>query len=170
MSLISNFSRIARGLSTSSTGSGSAKAGSSGPEAGPSTSSKPSTLMKPSMKRFYTCPLDQVVQEMDQNNSDKSVSLAFSRLFSDHENQEVVFTDKFFDILKLFCQSVLRITNKVTAQQLADEDTEKFVINERGLFMGRSQTKLTSFWLFLTTYPPASPLVNVVCARTLMLI
>ena len=142
MSLISNFSRIARGLSTSSTGSGSAKAGSSGPEAGPSTSSKPSTLMKPSMKRFYTCPLDQVVQEMDQNNSDKSVSLAFSRLFSDHENQEVVFTDKFFDILKLFCQSVLRITNKVTAQQLADEDTEKFVINERGLFMGRSQTKV----------------------------
>ena len=86
------------------------------------------------MKRFYTCPLDQVVQEMDQNNSDKSVSLAFSRLFSDHENQEVVFTDKFFDILKLFCNSVLRITNKVTAQQLADEDTEKFVINERGLF------------------------------------
>ena len=133
MYLFSNFSRIARGLSTSSTGSGSAKAGSSGPEAGPSTSSKPSTSMKPSMKRFYTCPLDQVVQEMDQNNSDKSVSLAFSRLFTDHENQEVVFTDKFFDILKLFCQSVLRITNKVTAQQLADEDTEKFVINERGL-------------------------------------
>ena len=135
MYLFSNFSRIARGLSTSSTGSGSAKAGSSGPEAGPSTSSKPSTSMKPSMKRFYTCPLDQVVQEMDQNNSDKSVSLAFSRLFTDHENQEVVFTDKFFDILKLFCQSVLRITNKVTAQQLADEDTEKFVINERGLLI-----------------------------------
>ena len=134
MYLFSNFSRIARGLSTSSTGSGSAKAGSSGPEAGPSTS-KPSTSMKPSMKRFYTCPLDQVVQEMDQNNSDKSVSLAFSRLFTDHENQEVVFTDKFFDILKLFCQSVLRITNKVTAQQLADEDTEKFVINERGLLI-----------------------------------
>ena len=84
------------------------------------------------MKRFYTCPLDQVVQEMDQNNSDKSVSLAFSRLFSDHENQEVVFTDKFFDILKLFCNSVLRITNKITTSQMSDEDSERYVINERG--------------------------------------
>ena len=87
------------------------------------------------MKRFYTCPLDQVVQEMDQTNSDKSVSLSFARLFSDHENQEVVFTDTFFDILKRFCKSVLSITNKVNlADQLTDEDSEKFVINERGLF------------------------------------
>ena len=112
-------------------------------------------MMKPSMKRFYTCPLDQVVQEMDQNNSDKSVSLAFSRLFSDHENQEVVFTDKFFDILKLFCNSVLRITNKVTAQQLADEDTEKFVINERGLFYGSFTNYVDKFFaFFLNSYPP----------------
>ena len=107
------------------------------------------------MKRFYTCPLDQVVQEMDQNNSDKSVSLAFSRLFSDHENQEVVFTDKFFDILKLFCNSVLRITNKVTAQQLADEDTEKFVINERGLFYGSFTNYVDKF---LAIFWPPTPL------------
>ena len=61
-----NFSRIARGLSTSSTGSGSSKAGTSASEPGPSGMSKSS--LKPSMKRFYTCPLDQVVQEMDQTN------------------------------------------------------------------------------------------------------
>ena len=66
--------------------------------------------------------------------SDKSVSLSFARLFSDHENQEVVFTDKFFDILKLFCNSVLRITNKSTASQMSDEDSERYVINERGEF------------------------------------
>ena len=61
-----NFSRIARGLSTSSTGSGSSKAGTSASEPGPSGMSK--SGLKPSMKRFYTCPLDQVVQEMDQTN------------------------------------------------------------------------------------------------------
>merc|ERR1719270_866249 len=33
-----------------------------------------------------------------------------------------------------FCNSVLRITNKSTASQMSDEDSERYVINERGLF------------------------------------
>jgi len=63
------------------------------------------------MKRFYTCPLDQVLQELDPD-----VSTSFSRLFSDQEGQELAFPDTLNDIVQMFCKSVIRVSRDQDVQ------------------------------------------------------
>ncbi len=92
---------------------------------------------KNTMKRFYTCPLDQVVQEMDQSHADKSVSLAFARLFNDQEGQELVFSESLREIIQLFCKSLLRTCKDLNEEELnaatnSEDDTK--VIDERAIF------------------------------------
>ena len=79
-----------------------------------STSSKSSkNVSSAAMKRFYTCPLDQVLQELVPD-----VSLSFARLFSDQEGQELAFPDSLHDIVQLFCKSVMRVSKD---QDLSDD-------------------------------------------------
>ena len=115
--------RIARGFSTLSSSSQDKGSGTN-----PEDKSKTSL---PAMKRFYTCPLDQVVQEMDQKVTDKSVSLAFARLFTDHEGQELVFAESLYDVLHLFCKSVARVSRDI--EDTSQKSDEK-IIDERALF------------------------------------
>lgn len=112
-------SRIARGLSASVRGASVEK-------------------KRNSMKRFYTCPLDQVVQEMDQINSDKSISLAFARLFNDQEGQELVFSESLHTIIQLFCKSLLRVSKDEQSNQIIEEDPAEVsaeeLFDERAIF------------------------------------
>ncbi len=59
-----------------------------------------------SRKRYYTCPLDQVIQELDQLHHD---SRSFARLFTDHEGNELQFSDSVFEMMNLFSQAVCRV-------------------------------------------------------------
>ena len=88
-------SRLARAFSVSNSGS--------------SKSSK--NVSGAAMKRFYTCPLDQVLQELDPD-----VSTSFSRLFSDQEGQELAFPDTLNDIVQMFCKSVIRVSRDQDVQ------------------------------------------------------
>ena len=67
-------------------------------------------------KRFYTCPLDQVVQELKSGSE-------FARLYSDQEGQELVFSDSLHEIVQLFGKSVLRVSRdqEVPDDQVLDE-------------------------------------------------
>ena len=90
-------SRLARAFSVSNSGS--------------SKSSK--NVSCSPMKRFYTCPLDQVLQELVPD-----VSASFARLFSDQEGQELAFPDSLHDIVQMFCKSVIRVSRD---QELSDD-------------------------------------------------
>ena len=52
---------------------------------------------------FYTCPLEQVVQEMEQAQHDGK---SFSRLFTDHEGSELQFSSSVFETMNLFTKAV----------------------------------------------------------------
>jgi len=51
-------------------------------------------------RRFYTCPLDQVVHEMDEN-----IGSAFARLFTDGEGSELHFSPSVFSAMNLIAQA-----------------------------------------------------------------
>ena len=68
--------------------------------AGSSTSSP--TAAPKAKNRLYTCPLDQVVQELDQAHVPDSKS--FSRLFTDHEGSELQFSQSVFEMMNQFSQ------------------------------------------------------------------
>ena len=72
--------------------------------AGSSTSSP--TAAPKAKNRLYTCPLDQVVQELDAAQHD---SASFSRLFTDHEGSELQFSQSVFEMMNQFSQSVFSI-------------------------------------------------------------
>ena len=83
------------------------------------------------MKRFYTCPLDQVVQEINQSCEDKSISLSFARLFTEFEGQEeLLFDESLGQVLKLFCNSVLRVAADINDPEKYDDKN----VNERAIF------------------------------------
>mgnify|MGYP001487955196 CR=1 FL=1 len=93
------------------------------------------------MKRFYTCPLDQVLQELVPD-----VSASFARLFSDQEGQELAFPDSLHDIVQMFCKSVIRVSRD---QELSDDQQNDgfldWCLNNLGSILG---AMLGPCWLF----------------------
>jgi E3 ubiquitin-protein ligase UBR2 len=70
-------------------------------------------------KRFYTCPLDQVMAEMEAAHHD---SKSFARLFTDHEGSELQFSTSVFEMMNLFSQAVFGVgLDSVAGEQSADE-------------------------------------------------
>ena len=64
------------------------------------------------MSRLYTCPLDQVVQELEASSHGRCDSgSSFSRLFTDHEGSELQFSQSVFEMMNQFSQ-VLYCTSK----------------------------------------------------------
>ena len=61
------------------------------------------------MRRLYTCPLDQVSKELEDKYGLQS-GVAFSRLFTDQEGQELVFSADFHNVMKMFGQSVFKVS------------------------------------------------------------
>ena len=100
---------------------GTVKATQSGGEqsadAGSTSSSNSSPSKSPTsaidLVRYYTCPLDQVKQEMqdqtDTANIRSSAGANFARIYTDREGQEIVFSPSVFEMMDLFSQSVYKV-------------------------------------------------------------
>merc|ERR1719228_2361960 len=58
------------------------------------------------LTRFYTCPLDQVVEELDQRHQDGS---SFSRLFMVEDGCELAFPSSVYEIMNSFSQTTYRV-------------------------------------------------------------
>merc|ERR1719334_1812409 len=56
--------------------------------------------------RYYTCPLDQVVTEMESSHHDGG---SFARLFTVAEGGELAFPSTVYEIMNTFCQTTYRI-------------------------------------------------------------
>ena len=56
--------------------------------------------------RYYTCPLDQVVEELDQRHLD---GVSFSRLFMVDDGCELVFPSSVYEIMNSFSQTTYRV-------------------------------------------------------------
>merc|ERR1712013_303131 len=60
----------------------------------------------PTLTRFYTCPLDQVVEELDQLHHDGA---SFSRLYMVEEGCELSFNSSVYEIMNSFSQTTYRV-------------------------------------------------------------
>ena len=60
----------------------------------------------PTLTRFYTCPLDQVVEELDQLHHDGA---SFSRLYMVEEGCELSFPSSVYEIMNAFSQTTYRV-------------------------------------------------------------
>ena len=90
------------------------------PSASSSTSiqKKHSSSSTPDFVRYYTCPLDQIRQEMQQgttkDGNDETVNVSsagesFARIYTDREGQELVFSPSVFEMMNLFSQAVYKV-------------------------------------------------------------
>lgn len=70
-----------------------------------------------SLTRYYTCPLDQVVSELDQLHHDGH---SFSRLFTVAEGGELAFHSTVYEFMNVFSQATYRIGLEVSPH-LQDE-------------------------------------------------
>ena len=70
-----------------------------------------------SLTRYYTCPLDQVVSELDQLHHDGH---SFSRLFTVAEGGELAFHSTGYEFMNVFSQATYRIGLEVSPH-LQDE-------------------------------------------------
>ena len=65
--------------------------------------------------RYYTCPLDQVKHEMQQDTASMTdeipldVGEQFARIYTDREGQELVFSPSVFEMMNLFSQAVYKV-------------------------------------------------------------
>jgi len=59
-----------------------------------------------SLSRYYTCPLDQVVSELESAHHD---GRSFARLFSVAEGGELAFPSSVYEIMNTFCQTTYSI-------------------------------------------------------------
>jgi len=75
--------------------------GESDPQEEDGATSQPASLV-----RYYTCPLDQVVTEMEATHHDGG---AFARLFVVAEGGELAFPTSVYEIMNTFCQTTYRI-------------------------------------------------------------
>ena len=62
------------------------------------------------MKRCHTCPIEQVLQEVTPVGPQAREQI--SRLFCT-ESQEVAFSESLYDIMKLYSQSVIRVSKEL---------------------------------------------------------
>ncbi len=74
----------------------------------------------PGKNRFYTCPLDQVLQELQEGGL-ADCAEGFSRLYTSHEGSELKFADSVFDMMNDFCNSVFRAAFASSSPMLHDE-------------------------------------------------
>jgi len=58
------------------------------------------------LTRFYTCPLDQVVEELDQRHQDGT---SFSRLYMVEDGCELAFPSSVYEIMNSFSQTTYRV-------------------------------------------------------------
>lgn len=58
------------------------------------------------LTRFYTCPLDQVVEELEQRHQDGA---SFSRLFMVEDGCELAFPSSVYEIMNSFSQTTYRV-------------------------------------------------------------
>jgi len=58
------------------------------------------------LTRYYTCPLDQVVEELDQRHQDGA---SFSRLFMVDDGCELAFPSSVYEIMNSFSQTTYRV-------------------------------------------------------------
>ena len=79
---------------------------------------KVSTSSNVDFVRYYTCPLDQIKQEMQQGNTEDIEEILpssaaagenFARIYTDREGQELVFSPSVFEMMNLFSQAVYKI-------------------------------------------------------------
>ncbi len=80
----------------------------SGSEDSPSGGGGPSVPVI-NLKRFYTCPLDQVAKELEVLHGG-SAGLEFSRMFKTNEGKELVFSEAFHTVMKMLGQSIFRVS------------------------------------------------------------
>ena len=64
--------------------------------------------------RYYTCPLDQIKQELHQGTKSiegdlSSAGEKFARIYTDREGQELVFSPSVFEMMNLFSQTVYKV-------------------------------------------------------------
>ena len=85
-------------------------------ECNPSSSSPPKKHSADTdFVRYYTCPLDQVRHEMQQEAKDLEEGILlnsgeqFARIYTDREGQELVFSPSVFEMMNLFSQAVYKV-------------------------------------------------------------
>ena len=85
--------------------------------------------------RYYTCPLDQVKHEMQQDAKamieelPSSVGEQFARIYTDREGQELVFSPSVFGMMNLFSQAVYKVGLDVEPD-LHDERIPMVIYNQ----------------------------------------
>ncbi len=97
-------------------GAPSAAAEDSDEQAGPLSSSSSSNMV---LRRYYTCPLEQVAQELLELTSEERAQ-QFTRLYTVHEGSELQFSESTFDMMNLFSQTVFR-SSTGSAPEVLDE-------------------------------------------------
>jgi hypothetical protein len=105
----SNFGRVfgnAAGSTAASSGTSKSRA-----------TSNPPVLTMP---RFYTCPLDQVVQDLQDP--------IFARLFTDQDQEKLIFSESVHEIMRLFCKSVLRVAKEDFTE---NAENNELILDER---------------------------------------
>ena len=107
---ISHNEQVSKGLEKSGNETGDSSSANSTPQKTPS--SPPSNV---DFVRYYTCPLDQIKQEMQQGNDETCEGVlatageSFARIYTDREGQELVFSPSVFEMMNLFSQTVYRV-------------------------------------------------------------
>ena len=79
-----------------------------------SSQNKTSSSSNAEFVRYYTCPLDQIKQEMQQGIKSIEGNLVsagekFARIYTDREGQELVFSPSVFEMMNLFSQTVYKV-------------------------------------------------------------
>ena len=119
------------------------------PSASSSTSiqKKHSSSSTPDFVRYYTCPLDQIRQDMQQgttkDGNDETVNVSsagesFARIYTDREGQELVFSPSVFEMMNLFSQAVYKVGLDVEP----DLHDERIPMVSNIFYLARSITQL----------------------------
>jgi len=79
-----------------------------------SSEKKQATSPNADFVRYYTCPLDQIKQELQQGTKSNDADLSsagekFARIYTDREGQELVFSPSVFEMMNLFSQTVYKV-------------------------------------------------------------
>ena len=106
--------------------------------------------------RYYTCPLDQVKHEMQQDakamieEMASNVGEQFARIYTDREGQELVFSPSVFGMMNLFSQAVYKVGLDVEPD-LHDERIPMVTYNYYHTLMSHILCKIrkSSFIFFL---------------------
>ena len=108
---ISHIDQVSKGSEKNAHEHGDSSSSNSTPQKTPS----PPSNANADFVRYYTCPLDQVKQEMQQLSEESSSGVharageSFSRIYTDREGQELVFSPSVFEMMNVFSQAVYKV-------------------------------------------------------------